>query len=225
MKGNNTKIKVNKLNNLQKPLSSKSTTWVKNHINDPFVRKAKKDGFISRAAYKLIEIQQKYNIFQGGDMIVELGSAPGGWSQVLINYLGVRGKIIAIDLLEMQFKHQQIQFVQGDFTENKNILKFSNEDANFGVDSVISDMAPNCSGDNVVDHWRIMSLAQEAFEFALVNLKKNGHFIVKIFIGGDEKEFLAQLKPCFKSVNLFKPKSSRQESSEVYIVAKGFKSS
>lgn len=265
----NSKIKINKLD--KKSLSDKSKQWLKNHINDPFVRKAQKDGYISRAAYKLIEIQERFKLIQKSHNIIELGSSPGGWSQVLTTILHT-GKIFAIDLLPMKFVNHKISFIQGDFlndsekiiekinfysnnsassqneheenidqnllsldekifllkanliknSEKSKIFNTNDTNKNIIINGILSDMCPNSSGDNMVDHWRIIDLCENALKFAKSHLAPGGYFICKIFFGGEEKDFANLLKQNFKSIHFFKPSSSRKQSSEIYIVAKNF---
>jgi 23S rRNA (uridine2552-2'-O)-methyltransferase len=222
----NQNIKINKLNKLKKPLSHQSIDWVKRHLNDPFVKKARKEGYISRAAYKLVEIQDKYNLIKCDHNIVELGSAPGGWSQVTIDLLK-KGNIFAIDLLEMSFCNQNLHFIQGNFiTEQNRIIDKINEilpEDDKKIYGVLSDMAPSTCGDRQINHWKIMELCNEAFEFAKNILAKNGYFVAKIFMGGEEKDFINELKKNFTQVDFFKPKASRQVSTEIYVIAKGFR--
>lgn len=226
----NSKLKVSKLNNLKKPLSHKSQEWIKRHLNDPFVKQAKKDGYISRAAYKLIEIQAKHKIIKPYHNIVELGSAPGGWTQVITNFLN-EGKVFAIDLQEMEYDHCKLNFIRGDFVEEEEqIINLINEKISINNDGceekkihgILSDMAPAACGDSQINHWRIMELCYASFEFAKKVLMKNGYFVTKIFMGGEEKEFSNELKKYFESISFFKPESSRKESSEIYLVAKNY---
>ncbi len=223
----NSKLKVSKLNNLKKPLSHKSQEWVRRHLNDPFVKQARKDGYISRAAYKLVEVQSKYRIIQSNHNVVELGSAPGGWTQVITNFLN-EGQVFAIDLQEMEFAHNKLNFIHGDFIEEENqIIELINEkitkiEGDRKIHGVLSDMAPSACGDKQINHWRIMNLCHASFEFAKKVLIKNGYFVTKIFMGGEEKDFLNELKKYFRSVNFFKPESSRKDSTEIYIIAKNF---
>lgn len=223
----NSKLKISKLNHLKKPLSHKSKEWVCRHINDPFVKQAKKEGYISRAAYKLIEIQAKYRLIQSNHNIVELGSAPGGWTQVITNFLN-EGRIFAVDLQEMEFFHNKLDFIHGNFIEeedriieliNQKIIKIEDDKKIHGL---LSDMAPAACGDKQINHWRIMELCYASLEFAKKVLIRNGYFVTKIFMGGEEKDFFNELKKHFKVITFFKPDSSRKDSTEIYIVAKGF---
>jgi 23S rRNA (uridine2552-2'-O)-methyltransferase len=221
----NKNIKISKLNNLKKPISAQSHEWVKRHLNDQFVKQAKKDGYISRAAYKLLEIQEKFKLIKNNHNIIELGSAPGGWTQVISKILN-QGKIFAIDLLDMEFVNQNLHFIKGNFIEEQDqILQLVNDNLKDGgkIHGVLSDMAPSTSGDHEVDHWRIIELCYAGLEFARQTLKTNGYFITKVFIGGEEKEFTNEAKKSFEKIGLFKPKASRKESSEIYLVCSGFK--
>lgn len=229
----NNRLKINSLKN--KSLSHKSAQWLKQHMNDPFVRQAKKDGYISRAAYKLLEIQKKFNLIAKTHNIIELGSSPGGWSQVISQILH-SGKIFAVDLRPMQFIHHKVNFIEGNFILQKQevlrqiddyfntVRQLANQETliiNNCINGLISDMAPDCCGDNQIDHWRIIDLANNALDFALEILKKGGYFIVKIFIGGDEKDLIIKMRKFFKRVEIFKPQSSRKESSEIYLIGMG----
>lgn len=219
----NSKLKVSKLNNLKKPLSHKSQEWIKRHLNDPFVKQARKDGYIARSAYKLIEVQEKYRLIQSNHNIVELGSAPGGWTQVITDYLN-EGMVFAIDLQEMEFFHNRLEFIHGNFVEehDKIIQLIHEKTSDEKVHGLLSDMAPATCGDKQINHWRIMELCYSSLEFGKRVLIGGGYFVTKIFMGGEEKDFFNELKQCFRVVNFFKPKSSRKDSTEIYIVAKGF---
>ena len=219
----NSKLKVSKLNNLKKPLSHKSQEWIKRHLNDPFVKQAKKDGYIARSAYKLVEVQEKYRLIQSNHNIVELGSAPGGWTQVITNYLN-DGMVFAIDLQEMGFDHNRLEFIQGNFVDEQDkIIQLIGEKAqNDKINGVLSDMAPATCGDKQINHWRIMELCYASLEFGKQMLMSGGYFVTKIFMGGEEKEFFNELKKCFRFVHFFKPNSSRKDSTEIYIVARNF---
>ena len=202
-----------------------STRWLQRQLNDPFVSQAKAEGWRSRAAFKLLEIHEKYQVFKQGSYVIDLGAAPGGWSQVAVSLTNSNHKhkyILGIDLLEMEPLQGAI-LLQKDFydPEIENIII-----SNLGVekvDVVMSDMAANTIGHARTDHLRIMDLCRHAFGFAIKFLKPGGHFIAKIFQGGAENELLASLKSSFKEVRHFKPNSSRKDSAEMYLIAKGFK--
>ena len=194
-----------------------SKSWMSEHISDVFVKQAKKDGYRSRAAYKLIEIDEKYNLFKKNMIVVDLGSAPGSWSQVAANKIGIKGKIIALDLLEME-PIKKVEFIQGDFRDNKSLIEIEKELNNLEVDLVISDMAPNISGIKVVDQSAAIYLNELALDFSCNWLKPNGNLLVKSFIGADFDSFVNSVKPFFKKVIRIKPSSSRDRSSEIFVL-------
>jgi 23S rRNA (uridine2552-2'-O)-methyltransferase len=194
-----------------------SKSWMSEHISDSFVKQAQKDGYRSRAAYKLIEIDEKYNIFKENMVIVDLGSAPGSWSQLAANKIGMKGKVIALDLLEMQ-PVKKVEFIQGDFRDNKVLIEIEKKLNNLEVDLVISDMAPNISGIKVVDQSAAIYLNELALDFSCNWLKPNGHLLVKSFIGADFDSFVDSVKPFFKKVIRVKPSSSRSRSSEIFVL-------
>jgi 23S rRNA (uridine2552-2'-O)-methyltransferase len=222
MKDNHRKITVKVKTAKGRKVSS--TKWLHRQLNDPYVQKAKIDGYRSRAAYKLIEIDEKFKILKKGFSIVDLGAAPGGWSQFAAQKIALNksyGKLLCIDLLEMKP-------IEGAMLIKKNFLEISKEDMidwtnNHKIDLVLSDMAPSASGNNQVDHLRIMQLCEDAFIFAREHLKEGGNFVAKILQGGTEKELLLLLKQSFKIVKHFKPKSSRAESAEMYVICLGYK--
>ena len=176
-----------------------SKSWMSEHISDVFVKQAQKDGYRSRAAYKLIEIDEKYNLFKENMTIVDLGSAQGSWSQVTIKRIGLKGRVIALDLLEMQ-PIKNVEFIQGDFRDNKVLIEVENKLKNSEIDLVISDMAPNISGIKVVDQSAAIYLNELALDFSCNWLKPNGHLLVKSFIGADFDSFVESVKPFFKKV-------------------------
>jgi len=203
--------------------ANSSKNWIKGHVKDPFVIQAQKDGYRSRAAYKLIEIDKKYHIIKPGIKAVDLGAAPGGWSQVLSNKIGATGRVVAADLLEMP-PIKNIDFIQGNFEEEKVLRDIQDKLKNLPVDLVISDMAPNISGIKMVDQQRAIYLNELALEFVKNNLKQNGFFLVKSFVGADFEEFLNELKLHFKKVFKIKPDSSRSRSSEIFLLGYEFQS-
>ena len=194
-----------------------SKSWMSEHISDLFVKQAQKDGYRSRAAYKLIEINEKYNIFKENMTIVDLGSAPGSWSQVAVKRIGSKGKVIALDLLEMH-PIKKVEFIQGDFRDDKVLIELESKLNNSEIDLVISDMAPNISGIKVVDQSAVIYLNELALDFSCNWLKPNGHLLVKSFIGADFDSFVNSLKPFFKKVVRIKPSSSRDRSSEIFVL-------
>lgn len=198
-----------------------STRWLQRQLNDPFVILAKENGYRCRAAFKILEINDKFKIFKKGQKVLDLGSAPGGWSQVVVEKVGMNN-IVAVDILDMS-PIFGVKFVKQDFLADdaKAIIMENSNTSKFDV--VMSDMAANTTGDKKTDHIRTLNLVEEALDFSVTVLKPNGTFISKIFQGGAEKELLDRLKENFSIVKHFKPKSSRQNSVEMYLVAMGFR--
>ena len=194
----------------------KSKNWVNRQKNDQFVKKAKQLGYINRAAFKLEEIEQKYKIIEHSREILELGSSPGGWTQVILNY-NSKTNITCFDLLDMKMNNQRIAFYREDF------LKFNFTNLKNKFDLVLSDVAPNTTGHQSTDHLRISQLIYEVIDRLEIILKNQGSFIFKIWKGEEEKEIIKILKKIFDKVEYFKPKSSRQESSEIFIISRGFR--
>ena len=194
----------------------KSKNWVNRQKNDQFVKKAKQLGYINRAAFKLEEIEQKYKIIENSREILELGSSPGGWTQVILNY-NSKTNITCFDLLDMKMNNQRIAFYREDF------LKYNFTNLKNKFDLVLSDIAPNTTGHQSTDHLRISQLIYEVIDRLEIILKKQGSFIFKIWKGEEEKEIIKMLKKIFDKVEYFKPKSSRQESSEIFIISRGFR--
>lgn len=209
---------------MAKSRSKSSANWLERQHTDPYTQKAKKLGYRARAAFKLLEIQERDKIFTQGLRVVDLGAAPGGWSQIAIKYIGQKGQLVALDKLPME-SLAGVDIVQGDFEEQEVMDELRSVLNNQPVDLVISDMAPNLSGVNSVDQPRSMGLAELAFDFAQAVLKAEGNFLVKVFQGEGFEPFWSMLKGQFKQVVIRKPKSSRKESREIYILAKGFKPS
>lgn len=202
--------------------SKQSNAWLKEHFEDPYVLKAQKEGYRSRAVYKLIELQEKDRLVSPGMNIVDLGAAPGGWAQLLTKWTGAKGKVFALDILDME-SLPSVTFLKGDFTELSVQQAFGELIKNIQIDLVVSDMAPNMSGLNVVDQPKSMYLAEIALEFASLFLKPGGVFVVKVFQGSGFDKFLQTLKQRFDKVLARKPKASRARSREIYIVAKGLR--
>ena len=194
----------------------KSKNWVNRQKNDQFVKKAKQLGYINRAAFKLEEIEQKYKIIEHSREILELGSSPGGWTQVILNY-NSKTNITCFDLLDMKINNQRIAFFKEDF------LKYNFTNLKNKFDLVLSDVAPNTTGHQSTDHLRISQLIYEVIDRLEIILKNQGSFIFKIWKGEEEKEIIKMLKKIFDKVEYFKPKSSRQESSEIFIISRGFR--
>ena len=194
----------------------KSKNWVNRQKNDQFVKKAKQLGYINRAAFKLEEIEQKYKIIEHSREILELGSSPGGWTQVILNY-NSKTNLTCFDLLDMKINNQRIAFFKEDF------LKYNFTNLKNKFDLVLSDIAPNTTGHKSTDHLRISQLIYEIIDRLEIILKKQGSFIFKIWKGEEEKDIIKMLKKIFDKVEYFKPKSSRQESSEIFIISRGFR--
>lgn len=206
----------------KRKLSSK--LWLERQLNDPYVAQAKRDGFRSRAAYKLREIDDKHHFLKQGLVVVDLGAAPGGWSQIAAKRVGAlegKGKVVAIDLLEMP-EIPGVIFAQMDFLDDRAPDKLRAMIGS-GVDIVMSDMAANTTGHRKTDQLRILGLVEGAVAFAADVLKPGGTFVAKVFQSGADSELLAQLKRDFTTVKHVKPAASRQDSSERYVLALGFR--
>ncbi|HKQ26100.1 MAG TPA: RlmE family RNA methyltransferase [Burkholderiales bacterium] len=201
-----------------------SKAWMHEHVTDPYVRRAKQEGYRSRAAYKLIEVLEKDKVVGSGMTVVDLGAAPGGWSQVLVPLVGTKGRVIALDVMEMQ-PIEGVAIIRGDFSETTTLERLEMELAGRQIDLVISDMAPNISGVGLVDQARSIGLAELALEFARERLKPGGNFLVKMFQGSGVDEFRKQLAEAFSTVAVRKPRASRGRSSELYLLAKGRRTS
>jgi 23S rRNA (uridine2552-2'-O)-methyltransferase len=199
-----------------------SQNWLREHFNDPYVKMAQKDGYRSRASYKLLEIQEKDRILRPGNTVVDLGSAPGGWSQVTSRVLGLKGRLIASDILEMD-SIADVTFIQGDFTEEAVLAQILEAVGNSPVDLVISDMAPNMSGVKMADQARAMYLCELALDFAGQVLRPGGDFLIKIFQGEGFDLYHKQVRTLFDKVQMRKPLSSRDRSREQYLLARGFR--
>lgn len=199
-----------------------STLWLDRQLNDPYVAEARRLGLRSRAAFKIQDIQEKYNLIQRGHTIVDLGCAPGGWTQIIAPIVGTQGHVVGIDLLPVA-PIDGATMIQGDFTDDmapdtlKSLLNTPK------VNGVLSDMAANTMGHKKTDHLRIISLVEMALLFALEILAKDGFFVAKVFSGGTENDILAIMKKHFKTIHHYKPDSSRKDSAEMYVVATGFK--
>ena len=202
--------------------SKTSKQWLKEHFDDEYVRKSQEDGLRSRASYKLLEIQEKDKLIERGMTVVDLGAAPGGWSQVAADLVGDKGRVIASDILPIDFL-TGVEFLQGDFTEQAVLDQLLGMLPEGGADLVMSDMAPNMSGMRDIDQPRMMYLAELALDLARSVLRPGAYFLVKVFHGEGLREFEAQLKADFASIKVRKPKASRARSSEVYLLAAGFK--
>ena len=201
---------------------SKNRSWIKQHVKDPYVKQSQVDGYRSRASYKLLEIVEKDRLIRSGMTVVDLGSAPGGWSQVAARLVGHTGRVHALDLLPME-SIAGVDFIQGDFTQEDIFDELLTLIENRPVDLVISDMAPNLSGNKAVDQPAVMYLAELAVELAEKVLTINGVFIAKLFQGQGFDPFVLQVRTLFNGVSIIKPDASRSRSREVYLVAKGLK--
>ncbi len=198
----------------------KSKAWMHEHVNDPYVQRAKAEGWRSRAAFKLMELDDKDRLIKPGMVVVDLGATPGGWSQVAAKRLGEGSTVIAVDLLEM-VPLPGVRFLLGDFREDAVLAELETMLGGRQPGLVISDMSPNISGIAMSDQARGVHLAELALEFAQQHLKLNGDFVVKVFQGAGFDDVHAAVKASFKQVLVRKPKSSRGRSNEVYLVGKG----
>ena len=202
--------------------SKTSKQWLKEHFDDVYVRRAKEEGYRSRASFKLLEIQEQDKLIRQGMTIVDLGAAPGGWSQVAANLAGEKGQVIASDILPID-SLPGVEFLQGDFTEDAVLERLVELLKDRQADLVISDMAPNMSGMKDIDLPRVMYLAELALDLARTVLKPDANFLVKVFHGEGYEELQKALKISFNSVKVRKPKASRARSSEIYLVAADFR--
>lgn len=201
--------------------SAASQRWLARQLNDPYVAAAKAQGWRSRAAFKLIELDKRFGLIRRGARVVDLGAAPGGWTQVALQHGAA--SVVALDLLPIEPVRGAV-LLQGDFTDPASAAAV--ETALGGkADLVLSDMAPNTTGHGATDHLRIMALAEGALDFAIGVLAEGGGFVAKVFQGGSEQEMLTRMKRCFRSVKHAKPPASRKESSELYVIAQGFSAS
>jgi len=200
--------------------SKTSKAWLREHVSDPYVQRARREGYRSRAAYKLQEIARADHLIAPGMTVVDLGAAPGGWSQVAAERVGPKGKVIALDLLEMPSLRTVI-FIQGDFREAETVGRIEAELHGALVDLVLSDMAPNMSGISVSDQARVMHLAELALDFAVKWLKSEGNFLVKTFQGAGFPELREAMRGHFRQLLTRKPRASRGRSSEIYLLGKG----
>jgi 23S rRNA (uridine2552-2'-O)-methyltransferase len=205
----------------QKSRKLSSRTWLERQLADPYVARAKKEGYRSRAAFKLIEIDDKYRLFKPGGRVVDLGAAPGGWSEIAAKRVGESGRVIALDILD--FKPMTgVEFLKLDFLDASAPDRLK-EMLGGKADVVLSDMAANTTGHRQTDHLRIMALAEAAVLFAREVLSKGGVFLCKVLQGGTETALLAELKRDFETVKHVKPPASRADSAELYLLAKAFR--
>ncbi len=200
--------------------SKSSAAWLNEHVHDHWVQQAQKDGYRARAAYKLLEINEKDHLIRPGMLVADLGSAPGSWSQVAARILDGRGQVFALDILPMD-PVPGVEFIQGDFREDVVLNQFLTLLADRPLDLVLCDIAPNMSGNRTADQARSAHLVELALDFAQTQLKPGGNFLVKVFQGSEFASFLAAMRQSFTEVISRKPKASRDRSSEVYLLGRG----
>lgn len=198
-----------------------SNRWLSEHFSDIYVKRARREGFRARSVYKLMEIQERYKIVKPGMFVVDLGAAPGGWSEYLIRLVEAKGRVIALDILPMQ-PIKAVDFIHGDFTKADVVKELSMRLNGTKIAVVLSDMAPNLSGVSIVDQARSMDLANAALDFARTVLKQGGVFLTKIFQGIEFNIFLKKLSCSFGEVKVIKPNASRSRSCEVFLLARDF---
>ncbi|XQE68774.1 23S rRNA (uridine(2552)-2'-O)-methyltransferase RlmE [Pseudomonas sp. P3C3] len=202
--------------------SKSSSRWLNEHVNDPYVKRAQKDGYRSRASYKLLELNEKDKLIRPGMLVMDLGSAPGGWSQVAGKIVGDSGRVIASDILPMD-PLDNVDFIQGDFTEDSVFQQILATLDGRQPDLIISDIAPNISGVAVADQAASMYLVELTLDMVRQVLKPGGNYAVKVFQGEGSEAFLKDVRSSFEKVMIRKPEASRPRSREVYLVGKGFK--
>jgi 23S rRNA (uridine2552-2'-O)-methyltransferase len=201
--------------------SKSSVAWLERQLNDPYVRQAQKEGYRSRAVYKLKEIDETFDIFHQWQKIVDLGCAPGSWSEYVVEKLRRNAMVVGVDLQEVEPLDGAV-FIQGDFNDDE-VLEKVEYLLDGKADIVMSDMAASATGHSKTDHLKIMVLLELALDFAINNLREDGHFIAKVLQGGAEKQLLDSAKKHFKKVKHYKPAASRKDSSEIYLIALGFR--
>jgi 23S rRNA (uridine2552-2'-O)-methyltransferase len=204
------------------PRSKSSKRWLKEHFSDPYVKRAQQEGYRSRAVFKLMEIQQRDKLFKQGMIVIDLGAAPGGWSQQVVQWVGKNGKVVALDILPMD-GIAGVDFLQGDFREEAVLQELLSRLQGSQVDIVLSDMAPNMSGVSGIDQPRVMYLAELSMELVQKVLKPGGALLIKLFHGAEFDDFLRGLRKRFTKVVVRKPEASRSRSAEVYLLATGYK--
>ena len=202
--------------------SKSSKRWLSEHFDDPFVKMAQQQGLRSRSAFKLIELQEKYQLIKPGMTVVDLGAAPGGWCQVVRPLVAESGRVLGLDILEME-PIAGVDFIHGDFTEDEPLQQLEAALDGRKVDLVLSDMAPNMSGMAAIDQAKAMYLAELALEFVKEHLKHGGDYVVKLFQGADFDGYVREVRSLFEKVQVRKPKASRPRSREVYLLARGRK--
>ena len=202
--------------------SKSSHRWLQEHVNDPYVKQAQKDGYRSRSSYKLIELNDKDRLIRPGMLIMDLGSAPGGWSQVAGKLVGEKGRVLATDILPMD-AIKNVDFIQGDFTEEAVVNQILEALNGARPDLIISDIAPNITGIESADQGTSIYLVELALDMVRRVLKPKGNFVVKVFQGTGSDAYLKDVRTSFEKVSVRKPKASRPRSREVYVMARGFK--
>ena len=202
--------------------SKSSSRWLQEHVNDPYVKQAQKDGYRARSSYKLIELNEKDRLIRPGMLVLDLGSAPGGWSQVAAALVGDKGRVLATDILPME-PLKKVEFIQGDFREESVLNQILARLDGDKPDLVLSDIAPNISGVSSADQASSIYLLELALDMVRRVLKPRGTFVAKLFQGVGSDEYLKELRTAFEKVSIRKPAASRPRSREVYLVAKGFK--
>jgi 23S rRNA (uridine2552-2'-O)-methyltransferase len=202
--------------------SKSSHQWLQEHVNDPYVKQAQKDGYRSRASYKLIQLNEKDKLIRPGMLIVDLGCAPGGWSQVAAGLVGEKGRVVATDILPMD-PLENVDFIQGDFTAESVLNRILQVLEGAHPDLILSDIAPNITGIDSADQASSMYLVELALDFARQALKPRGNFVAKVFQGAGSDAFLKDVRSSFEKVSVRKPAASRPRSREVYVVAGGFR--
>jgi 23S rRNA (uridine2552-2'-O)-methyltransferase len=206
------------------PRSKSSSAWLQRHVNDPWVKQAQKDGYRSRSAYKLIELNEKDRLIRPGLRVLDLGSAPGGWSQVAGKLVGAKGRVLATDILPME-PLPNVDFLQGDFTDEMIVARIFEWLNGVRFDLVISDIAPNISGIDSADQARSMYFLELALDTVRQALKPHGSFVAKMFQGEGSDAYLRELRKAFAKVSIRKPAASRPKSREVYVVARDLRAS
>lgn len=201
--------------------SKSSTRWLQEHFDDEYVKLSQKEGYRSRAVYKLKELQEKDRLIQQGMSVIDLGAAPGGWSQYAVELVGKNGRVVASDILPID-PLPFVEFIQGDFTEERILNEILELIGNDKANVVISDMAPNLSGNDAVDQPSSIYLCELALDISKQILAENGTMVVKLFQGAGSDEYLKEVRQCFRQVKIRKPKASRARSREVYVVAQRY---
>jgi 23S rRNA (uridine2552-2'-O)-methyltransferase len=202
--------------------SKSSSRWLQEHVNDPYVKQAQKEGYRSRSSYKLLELNERDRLIRPGMRVLDLGSAPGGWSQVAAALVGSKGRVLATDILAMD-PLKNVDFIQGDFREDSVLEAMLGHLDGAQVDLIISDIAPNISGISSADQAASIYLLELALDMARRVLKPTGNFVAKLFQGAGSDDYLKELRGAFEKVTIRKPDASRPRSREVYVVARGFK--